>query len=296
MLAARYMRTFRYLMGKRQGSYLVPVAPCSGICYHCPYYLAGGQDVLWLPAISIYTPHLQVALLLLVRRRHLSRQLRYIPTTSSTCSESLYSVSHLLEALGVMLALGLVVPLIFMLLDYLDYRRLQKEKLVFLELTPPGSSVKSAHATTQLFSVLHGLYAIGSWKDRVLRHKQAIALEVTSSREQGIRYIVGVPAGTATRLGRRLCRISPRYGFEKLRITFRERMRKEWSCVSWSSDFRGTCPAAAGARCADPARPHCLHYWFTGQARAGRIDRLATHAVAGPLSHGSTRTQQTYGR
>lgn len=100
--------------------------------------------------------------------------------------------------LGTIIVVVLCLPIAFILLDYLDYRRLKKLPLTYLELTPPSSSTKTAHANNQLFSVLHGLYSIRSFSDRLLRHKQFISLEVVSSRESGIRFIAVVPTSSAT--------------------------------------------------------------------------------------------------
>jgi hypothetical protein len=99
--------------------------------------------------------------------------------------------------IGVVIILVLLLPLVLTLLDYLDYRRLQKIKLTYLEITPPSAGSKSAHANNQLFNVLHGLYSIRTLSDCLLRHKQFISLEVVSSREAGIRYIAAVPATSA---------------------------------------------------------------------------------------------------
>lgn len=106
---------------------------------------------------------------------------------------NLYSLHGLRLLIETACIVVLLLPFIFTLLDYLDYRRLRKLPLTYLELTPPSSSSKTAHANSQLFAVLHGLYSIQSFRNRLLRHKQAIALEVVSSREAGIRFIAGVP-------------------------------------------------------------------------------------------------------
>ena len=113
-----------------------------------------------------------------------------------TSITNLYTPQRLLDVVEIACGLVLLTPFFLILLDYLDFRRLRKEDRVFLELTPPGTSTKTAHANNQLFAVLHGLYSIGSFKDRVLRHKQAIALEVVSTRTGGIRFIACVPRGS----------------------------------------------------------------------------------------------------
>jgi hypothetical protein len=108
--------------------------------------------------------------------------------------QSIFGTTELSIAINVCIIIIFLIPVVLILLDFLDYRKLSKNRLTFLELTPPSSSSKTAHANNQLFAVLHGLYSIRSFTDRVLRRKQAIALEVTSSRAGGILFIAGVPA------------------------------------------------------------------------------------------------------
>lgn len=114
-------------------------------------------------------------------------------TNAVSFLQNLYTVNHLLFALKILLVVAVLMPLVLILLDYLDYRRLKNIKLAFLEITPPQSSTKTSHANGQLFAVLHGLYSIRSFKAQLLRQRQTISLEVVSSREDGIRYIAGVP-------------------------------------------------------------------------------------------------------
>ncbi len=91
--------------------------------------------------------------------------------------------------LVVILLIGLAVAVLFRILTL---RRLFRQKWVFLELTPPAQTDKSPEATQQLFSVLHGLDSVRSHKDTLLRRKEVFSLEVVSTREQGIRYIIRV--------------------------------------------------------------------------------------------------------
>ena len=70
--------------------------------------------------------------------------------------------------------------------------QLLKRKVIYFELTPLAFTDKSPRATEQLFSVLHGLGSSHSWRSRLFRRKTVFSLELVSSREQGIRYILGV--------------------------------------------------------------------------------------------------------
>ncbi len=48
-----------------------------------------------------------------------------------------------------------IVFVLFVLRSYLNFRKLFKEEQVFLELTPPAFTEKTAYTTQQLFSVFH---------------------------------------------------------------------------------------------------------------------------------------------
>jgi hypothetical protein len=128
-----------------------------------------------------------------------------------------FTLHQLGTLIAVAVILVLLLPLFLTLLDYLDYRRLQKLKLTYLELTPPSSSSKTALANNQLFAVLHGLYSIRTFSDRLLRRKQFISLEVASSREAGIRFIAVVPATSATAFQQTVTSYLPHVQFKELK-------------------------------------------------------------------------------
>ncbi len=88
--------------------------------------------------------------------------------------------------LGIFLACSLIVALLI----YFWYRGIQKfwkEEYTFLAVTPTERTLKSPHATNQLFTTLHSLLNQGSLK-------RSISLELVSSKEEGIRYILRVPS------------------------------------------------------------------------------------------------------
>jgi len=64
------------------------------------------------------------------------------------------------------------------------------QKPVFLELTPPAFTEKTAYTTQQFFSLLHNIGSQRSLIDRILGRKVLFSFEIVSSREKGIRYIV----------------------------------------------------------------------------------------------------------
>jgi len=72
----------------------------------------------------------------------------------------------------------------------LKFRRSLKETSVLLELTPPTVTEKSAYTTDQLFSIIHALGNQRLFKDRLLGSKTRFSLEIVSTQNQGIRYLI----------------------------------------------------------------------------------------------------------
>jgi hypothetical protein len=91
--------------------------------------------------------------------------------------------------IAVIVFIFVVLPILRLLFDYLDNRRLRNRSLVFLELTPPALSTKTPYATAQLDNAMHGMLNSYTLKERVMRCKHTIALEFVGTRESGIRYI-----------------------------------------------------------------------------------------------------------
>jgi hypothetical protein len=100
----------------------------------------------------------------------------------------------------VVLVLGLLVlvgSLLMLLIRAWDWRLLLRQKYTFIEITPPASADKSPLETKELFTVLHGLGMARSIQDRLVRKRLVMACEVPSTKEEGIRYILGVPSEVA---------------------------------------------------------------------------------------------------
>ncbi len=80
--------------------------------------------------------------------------------------------------------------LVFAILRVVNYRRKLKQKSVLLEITPPAFQDKVPTATAQLFSVFHGLLKHRSLTDILLRYAPSFSLEIVSSKDKGIRYLI----------------------------------------------------------------------------------------------------------
>lgn len=96
----------------------------------------------------------------------------------------------------IVLAISATVFLLFWLTVFfravINRRYLKQRNMVWLELTPPAQLEKTPEATTQLFSVVHGLRAARSLKERLLNRAPVITFEIVSTRHDGIRYIIHI--------------------------------------------------------------------------------------------------------
>lgn len=97
-----------------------------------------------------------------------------------------------------MLTCILAVQVVRLIIKLVNWRKLINQPTVLLELTPPAFTDRLPNATGQLFTVLHGLGFSRSWVDRVLNREMVFALEIVSSRKQGIRFVMRVPEDKAT--------------------------------------------------------------------------------------------------
>lgn len=81
---------------------------------------------------------------------------------------------------------------IFVYLKYLSIKKSLGIRYNFLEIKPTDRTLKSPLSTNQLFSVLHSLERPDfSW---FINSKRTISFELVSTKEDGIRYVLRVPA------------------------------------------------------------------------------------------------------
>lgn len=86
-----------------------------------------------------------------------------------------------------LILLAIIIGTVLRIVNY--YRKYSQEQVV-LELTPPAFVNKAPVATSQLFSVLHGLLKSRSFSDAALRYVPSFSLEVASTKGKGIRYFL----------------------------------------------------------------------------------------------------------
>lgn len=111
--------------------------------------------------------------------------------TTESGGQYLETIRTILPWLGVLVC-GLIIIafIIGTILRLVNYYRKYKQQSVLLELTPPAFSNKEPIATTQLFSVLHGLLKSRSFKNSLLRYVPSFSLEIASAKDKGIRYFI----------------------------------------------------------------------------------------------------------
>lgn len=85
---------------------------------------------------------------------------------------------------------GLLITVIALIRKLLILKRILKENSVLLEITPPAFSDKTANTTQNFFSIIHGLGTDRNLKNLILENKTIFSLEIVSTLNQGIRYLI----------------------------------------------------------------------------------------------------------
>ena len=93
-----------------------------------------------------------------------------------------------------------VVALIFLaywvIRFYLSWKE-TKKPFIFFEVSPLKTTEQSSFTTTQLFTGIHGLLKQRPWIYRIFDLYKSYSFELVSTKEQGIRYVIRVPAEDA---------------------------------------------------------------------------------------------------
>lgn len=79
-----------------------------------------------------------------------------------------------------------------MIMTLLHRKYLKRREMVWLEITPPATITRTPEATEQLFSVIHGMYSSRILRDKLLRRSPVMSFEITSTKKEGIRYLIQV--------------------------------------------------------------------------------------------------------
>ena len=111
---------------------------------------------------------------------------------------------------GSLVSLVIVLLVVLQLLRWLIRAWIAKrEPLVFLELTFPSTTNKTAHATEQFFTLLHTLAGQRHFIHQLFGHTKRYSLELVATRENGIRYILVASKSDASIIERSLLSYLP---------------------------------------------------------------------------------------
>lgn len=101
--------------------------------------------------------------------------------------------SVLSSSQNLLIPFAVFVIFIFLLrfvLRILSIKKSLNETSMLLELTPPSFTEKKSYTTDQLFSIIHELGNQRSFKDKLLGNKIRFSLEIVSTKNEGIRYLI----------------------------------------------------------------------------------------------------------
>jgi hypothetical protein len=93
-------------------------------------------------------------------------------------------------ALAVVVMTTVVVILVATMRAF-DLKRMFNQKKVFIEVTPPFSASKTPTAVEQLFNILYNVGTTQRIGPKLLRRNNVFSLEVISTRQSGVRYVIG---------------------------------------------------------------------------------------------------------
>lgn len=123
-------------------------------------------------------------------------------TGSSIAKNSFNLIPYIVIFLSTCLVLFLLRKLIIL-------KMFLGEKQIILEITPPQFIEKEAYTTEQLFSLIHALEKQKSFKDKLLGKKVQFSLEIVSTKNEGIRYLIRTTPEKANTLRKTLISYLP---------------------------------------------------------------------------------------
>ena len=131
------------------------------------------------------------------------RLINYLHNSNPLGGFNFYSLFLLLVLITIFLVSILIFRALFLL------RKQLKEKPVFLELTPPSRTEQDAYTTEKLFSLIHSLSNKRTLLDRLLGNGIRVSLEIASTKNEGIRYLLRTTQNHANTLRRSLLSYLP---------------------------------------------------------------------------------------
>lgn len=108
--------------------------------------------------------------------------------------------------IGYLVYLFILEPLWRLIAGVFNFIKLRHEDKIYLEITPPHTSEKSSHATEQLFTVIENFL---SRRSNRRDPRAVLSLEMISTKEEGVRYVLSVRSKSSDALQRHIASYLP---------------------------------------------------------------------------------------
>lgn len=102
-----------------------------------------------------------------------------------------YYLVRFLELVAILFACAIIILIITKIIRLIRHLR---EPFLFLEITPPVNAKVPNASTTHLFNLIIGLLEQRSLTDRLLLRDSSASFELVSTKVEGVRYLIRVPA------------------------------------------------------------------------------------------------------
>lgn len=135
-------------------------------------------------------------------------------------------------------SISILICLLLLVRKILSFRRTFKEQSILLELTPPATTEKTAHATQELFKTIHRLGREKSLVDRLLGKKTIFSCEIVSTQKEGIRYLVRTAPNQINNLKRNLLSYLPEVGIKTVNEYLPSNVKQLYNYYSKVVEFR----------------------------------------------------------
>ncbi len=104
--------------------------------------------------------------------------------------------------IGITIVVTVCISLIWIRIA--DLKRTYNQRKIFIEITPPVDVSKTPATTEQLFHILYGTGRTQQLRHRLLRRNNIFSLEITSTRREGVRYVIATSEQEASSVERNL--------------------------------------------------------------------------------------------
>ena len=103
-------------------------------------------------------------------------------------------------AIGIFIIVATLIGFVWLRVS--DLTRMYKRRKVFIEITPPRELSLSPRATEQFFTIFYNLGITKRFRHKILRQNKVSSLEVISTKQNGIRFVIGVNESDANSVER----------------------------------------------------------------------------------------------